>query len=270
MSDPKGLPRVSHSWKTAYNWCPRQFKYIYIDKAKPDRPKVITASVGTGVHKIVNRMYLANNFSLSWMLEQWPIVYYEQLKKDGITFKNPEREKYWLDKGNELLIRFHKVAEKEGFLVPAIRTEWRFRLTLVDMVLIGIVDLIIKVDGKVGIWDLKSGLTEVEDTVLSPSEQLTIYSLAARRLLLLEEQVTGFIYPQHDKIVVSPVQRGNEDYFKLLAEVREIVKKVENKEFEPTYKDCQRCLFAGRCRAEDTAKKTGISMKWFYPTVEGT
>ena len=65
------LPKISYSGKAAYDWCPRQWKYIYLDKVSPDKPVYPTTVTGTAVHSLVSQMYRDQIFTLPFLLINW-------------------------------------------------------------------------------------------------------------------------------------------------------------------------------------------------------
>src|SRR6185295_3323585 len=119
------VPKVSYSVKYLYEWCPRQYKYIKVERRKPDYPPRLTTLVGRAVHEVVNIMYVKERFDLAFALELWPIHYYAQVQREGLIFKNKTQELRWLKIGQDIIRKFYSVAQSEGFLVKPIKTEWR-------------------------------------------------------------------------------------------------------------------------------------------------
>jgi len=266
MPDGAKATSVSYSWMALYNWCPRAFRYEKVDKVIPDWPQSIAAIHGRALHRVINAMYISRDFDLAYLRKIWPSIYSDQLQRDQFFFKDNKKETEWLNKGYKVLEQFHRLAQREELLVPPLKTEWKFRLDLGDISIVGGVDLIIKNSNRIRLLDSKMGLIQLEESELSEYDQLVIYSLATRRLLKVEEDIAGLIYPQHDKIVYAPRKYIEEDYEKLLGRIHNIINKVDSKKFDPTYKSCYMCRYNRRCKAEDLATKTGVDFRWLYET----
>lgn len=255
------VPKVSYSAKSTFDWCPRQYRYIYIDKVIPDKPVYQSTVVGSGIHALVHHMYKEENFTLLFLREHWS----QHLISAIQQYKFPTTPKVvaamW-KLGRKIIDKFYYMADREGILVPPIKTEWRFKLLFDDLALSGVVDLIVQVHGQVYILDLKTGLTGLSDEAVNQNEQLTFYALAALKLLGIDTVKVGFFYPQLGTIKYST--RSRNDYDKLITDTRTMLKKIAERQFVPTYTNCNWCRFSTRCAAEDTAVKTNLDISWFY------
>lgn len=257
------LPSVSFSYKSTHDWCRRQWKYVYLDRAAPDKPVYPATVLGTGCHAAINDMYVASVFTQQYLAEKWPVHFAAAMDKYQFKVTDAKRQEM-LVTGADILKSFYTMAEREGILIPPLKTEWKFRITEGDFVLSGIIDLITVVRGEVTILDFKTGLHAFTQTEIDASDQLTFYALAAKVLLGYDQVRVGFFYPRLQSILYSQHIRTDADYEKLKTEVREILTKIQAKDFEPSYKKCNWCRFSGRCAGEDMAARTGLDSSWFY------
>lgn len=256
------MPRISFSWKHTYDWCPRQWRYVYLDRVRPDRPAHPSMIVGSAFHATVNEMYTREIFSRSFLQDIWPRHFETVAKKERYDFRSLEERERLLRSGATILDRFYELAQREGMLVKPLKTEWKFTVTLDDYRLTGIIDLILPVRGCIEILDFKTGWREVSQDELDEHDQLTCYAFAARALLGLEDVRVGFFYPRLGTIKYS--RRTAADYDALQAEIRTILERIARQEFAPTYKNCQWCRYSVRCAAEDQATRSGADPGWFY------
>ena len=254
-------PKLSYSAKSTYEWCGRQYKYLYVDKFLPDKPVYPATVIGTGIHALISRMYQEKIFSLSFLHYHWYSHLQDAIKEHKFD-ASPKQQEAMFKLGKKIIGSFYYMAKKEGFLIPPLKTEWRFKLRLDTFALSGIVDLIIVVNGVVYIIDFKTGLKDLSQEEVDANEQLTFYALAVYTLLGIDNFRVGFFYPRTGKIKYS--SRTPADYEALIASAREMLKKIEQKQFAPTYVKCNWCRYSSRCAAEDMVVKTGLSKDWFY------
>lgn len=255
-------PSVSYSWHSQYRWCPRQFRYQRIEKLPPDRPDTVYSVFGKSIHALLSRMYKEQLFSLNFLLSNWPTDFDAELVKSGFRFKTEKRKLTWVRKGEEILTKFYNYAENYHLLVPAIETEWRFRLRITTesgrtFYLVGVIDLIIRVDGKIWIIDFKTGTFHEKGA----KDQLTLYSLAFRLLRGESEDYVALFYLRDGELLEST--RTATDHKEILNQIEEDFANIDQKKFEPTYEKCHLCLYRGRCASEDLEKGFGVEPAWF-------
>lgn len=262
-AEPK-LPRVSNSSLDIWRWCPRQYRYHYVERVAPDHPKMWPSGVyGKAFHALVSDMYKFQAFDLQAMLDKWPYYFDRQVAVDKFVFKGEDTRKKWFNSGPAVLTNFYNVASEKGLLVAPIRTEWRFKLSFEDFIVIGVVDLIIRPFGvrDIEVLDFKTGV-QPKESVIDEDDQLTFYDMAAKKELGLDVRRVGLFYPRDSEIKYSV--RTDEHHQKLIADIRAMIAKIAEKDFTPTYKDCHFCPFNRRCAAEDMAARSGASLDWFY------
>jgi CRISPR/Cas system-associated exonuclease Cas4 (RecB family) len=255
------LPKVSYSAKSTYDWCPRQYKYVYLDKYPPDKPVYPATVVGTGVHALINQMYIEKVFTLPFLRENLPRHIQLAIKEHKFP-TSPTQIDAMLKMGREIVDNFYRMADREGILIPSMKTEWRFKVTLDTFAISGVVDLIILLKGRVYIIDFKTGLHDLTQEEVDANEQLTFYAFAVWKLLGIDDAKVGFFYPRLGTIRYS--ERTTRSYDQLIVDTRKMLEKVAQKQFAPTYVKCNWCRFSSRCAAEDMAAKTGLNQGWFY------
>jgi len=254
--------RISFSWKHTYDWCPRQWRYVYLDRVKPDRPAHPSMIVGSAFHAAVNEMYTREIFSRAFLQEIWPRHFESVVKKERYDFRSLEERERLLRSGAGILDRFFGLAQREGMLIKSLKTEWKFIVTLDGYRLVGVVDLILPLKGTIEILDFKTGWREVSQAELDEHDQLTFYAFAAKTLLGLEDVRVGFFYPRLGTIKYS--RRTTTDYDALQADIRTILERIARQDFAPTYRNCHWCRYSDRCAAEDLATSSGADLAWFY------
>lgn len=258
---------TSYSAKYLYEWCPRQFKYVKIDRFKPDKPKLAATVVGSALHRAIELMYLNQKFTVDYLFRVWPSVLEETCRKERFVFTQKLKKEHWLNVGYKVLKQFYGVAQVKGLLIKAVATEWKFTLVVTSKsgrkyTIRGKVDLIIQVGNEVCIIDYKSGKYQHTQKEVDEHDQFTIYSLAFRRLLGKTETKLGLFALRYDEILWTT--RTEADYERVIEEIDQDQQKIEQKKFEPTYVKCYLCQFQARCKADDSVAKTGVPFEWFY------
>lgn len=258
---------VSHSWKHLYEWCPRQFKYIKVERFKSDRPKLAATVVGSAIHRAIELMYLKEIFTIEYLFHIWPSVLEETCRKERYVFYQEAKKQFWVTVGYKILKQFYGVAHSKGLLVKAVATEWKFTLQVTSKsgrkyTIRGKVDLIIQVGDEIYVIDFKSGKYRNTQDEVDKHDQFTLYSLAFRRILGKTETKLGLFALRHEEILWTT--RTEEDYERVIEEIDEDQQKIEQKEFDPTYQKCWLCQFKARCDADDLVTKTGVPFEWFY------
>lgn len=262
--------RVSYSLKYLYDWCPRQFKYARVEKVKPDTSKPGVTVVGIAIHKVLELMYKSEQFSLGFMLEQWPLVFDKTAAREGLSEKLRQK---WIDKGEGILVRIFSMARDRGLLVKPIASEWVFKFPVTlksgqEIFITGKVDLIIRVGDDVWVLDLKTGGYKIPKKELDETDQLTIYWMAVRKILKIEDSKLGLWYPVRNAILWTTRNEQHQD--KLIDSIEKTLNEIEEKKFEPTYQRCYLCQFTNRCQAEDMQAKTGVNLEWFTGGMQWT
>ncbi len=257
---------TSYSAKFLYEWCGRQFKYIKVDRFKPDKPKLAATVVGSALHRAIELMYLNQKFTVDYLFSIWPSVLEETCHKEKFVFTQKLKREHWLNVGYKILKQFYAVAEDKGLLIKAVANEWKFTLVVTSKsgrkyTIRGKVDLIIQVGNEVYVIDYKSGKYRNTQEDVDASDQFTLYSLAFRRLLGKTETKLGLFALRHDEIVWTT--RTEADYERVIEEIDQDQQKIEQKKFEPSYKKCYLCQYQPRCKAEDLSIKTGVPLEWF-------
>jgi|GEM_PF-5116724 len=263
--------RFSYSDLFLYKWCPRNYKYTRVAKYQPEYPKNISTIVGRASHRVIEAMYLSEDFSCDFLLTNWPSIYQEELALEKYKFATPELAKRWDRIGCNILRKFHEMAKVEGILIRPVGVEWKFKLPVEavsgrQFLIVGVVDLIVRPfsrGGDLRIIDTKTGSYQVTDQELKTNDQLTIYSLAVRQIMKEVETRVGFFYPRYGSVRWST--RSDIDHRQIIEVIDQTWQSIEQKKFDPTYNKCNMCSHRKRCAAEDWAKETGLPLGWAFP-----
>jgi predicted RecB family nuclease len=241
--------------------------YRYVEKFQPDVEPHLYTILGQATHAALHQMYLDDTYTLDHLLNLWPKAYEKEILESKIVGLHESVKRRWFNVGVSALTKFHEVALAESMLVKPVQTEWPFECVVSaksgqQYKIIGFVDLIIRVGDDVLILDFKSGSYQVTKAELKSNEQLTIYSMAVRKVLGLTEKRVGLFYLRTGKILWDT--RTESDYEKVIEDIDATWKKIAAKEFEPSYQTCRLCNFQGRCAADDWEKRTGVSKNWVF------
>lgn len=261
------IPKVSYSAKNQYDNCPRQYRYDRVEKVRPDFPTHISAIVGRAIHETASLMYKAENFTLAFLMETWPVQFNRHLEKAGYRFKSEKTRTKYLNTGAEILTKFYNSAKERGLLIRPVKTEWRGEVIVTaksgrQYRVAFVIDLIIQTPEGLVILDFKSGSHRLTQIELDKDDQLTIYSMGMRIVLKLLEAKVGLFYIRYGTIMWST--RTEQDFERVIESVDEDWQKIQAKEFGPTYKNCHLCPFSRRCGAEDIQARSGVDMGWLY------
>ena len=160
------------------------------------------------------------------------------------------------------------MAKEKKMLIEPISVEWKFSIDVKSKLgrrfkIRGKIDLILRMGDEIWVLDLKTGSYVPTAKELDEHDQLTVYSLAVKRVLGIEDAKFGLWYPTKNKIYWTR-RRTDRDYDILVNEIERDQFAIEREEFEPTYNLCQMCQFRDRCKGEDAVKKTNVQQEWFY------
>jgi hypothetical protein len=230
----------------------------YIKRIKPKNPVRYPLVTGVAFHDLVDEMYKTLNFDISFLVQNWKQYFIRHLEKEAAGFSSTKGHEKQLMYGYGLVKKFHKFAKINGYLIPAIKSEWAYDFKFGISKLVGKVDLIIQRVGKpfVEIIDFKTGFTVASDEVVKDSVQLTTYDWAVKKELKLKNVKVGLLYPRHNKVIYA--ERTPEDHKKMLIGFNDLYKSIINKDFKPNLSNCHQCEFKDLC---DFHKKNNSKIK---------
>ncbi len=160
---------LSHSKVNRYDFCPRAFRYYYIEGWKP-KVKKPALLFGEAVDRAISDFFKIGNdpvtvFETAWRgLKESPVEWGKRNSWEGL-----------LDTGKKLLERF--VAEEVLRFTEVVPENVQRRLTadLDGLSVVGYPDLYGKVDGRITLVDFKTAQSSYDPDEVQLNEQLTAY-----------------------------------------------------------------------------------------------
>lgn len=239
------IRKISASSYSTYQSCPRLYKFRYIDKLPPEE-KNEAAILGIALHAVITDMYRFLKFDRQWLISNWKRYFLKTAAEEKIKFASEKNKKYWLSQGYPILNVFFKVAQQKKLLRKPIAAERGFRVKYKDFYLTGRIDLVIQSGENIFIIDFKSSRSEKTKDELKKDHQLTFYSWGFRKSMNMKERKVALFYLRSGNIVSS--ERCRDDYIKLARKLIRVMKKIDNKEFEPPKNlDCRYCDHKKKC-----------------------
>jgi RecB family exonuclease len=255
---PEGKLKLSATAIEDYRSCPLKFKFNHFLKV-PTGPQA-PLTFGSIMHRSVRHYFELRRKSLPGF-EDLEAFYLRAWKDVG--FEDAYQEQAYKKAGIEQLRQFVETQTNCATLSDPIRMEEHFQLDLGDVVLEGRIDQVNLLGplGPPGSGGWNSGKRDVElvdyktgkprsQRDADESLQLSIYALAARRVLNLDPARLTF-YNLTNNQPVSTV-RTPRDLEQALEEVRKVAENVRRLLFSPTPGFvCKRCDFVLVCPAHE-------------------
>ncbi len=217
------LSRISYSQLESFSQCPLKYKYHYV-LGLPTPPSHVL-NFGQSIHRTLRDFHRFELLGKQASLEELWQIYQHQWIGDG--YDSVEHRDLRYAQGKEILSRYFKDSPK--LLGTPLFLEKKFSLRLGDVVLVGSIDRIDKIEGKkVALVDYKTGSAK-EQKQVDKDDQLTIYALAAQEVLGLEPQ-NLFLYFMESGEVISTT-RTEHDLQKKKKEVISQIEEIKNSEF---------------------------------------
>lgn len=239
--------RLSYSAWDTYQTCGYKYYLKFIKHIKPPVPIRYPLVTGLAFHELVNAMYKERKFDRSFLTKNWKVYFLNELEKEGSMFSSTEDSEKYLKYGYGLISKFYKFAEKEGYLVEPIETEWAFKIPNNGTEIVGKVDLIIErknADFK-EVLDFKTGWKLPSVDYVDISHQLTIYDWAVKLLLGLTNLKVSLFYPRQATVLYG--SRTEDQHKEMLKGLNEFASKVQAQIFDPNFTHCLKCEFKDYC-----------------------
>lgn len=229
---------LSHSSMSLYEDCPAKYKFKYIDKI-PETPKSFF-SFGKSIHQTLEHFY---NNNTAPTLEDTLQFYKDNWISEG--YKTDQEAVSEFEKGRMIVIEFYNKHAKT-FRKP-LYAEYMFNLKINGIPVIGVIDRVDSINGKITICDYKTG-NSIKENRIKDDPQLMLYQIVAKESLGLDVDRV-MIY--HVNSLTPHISNAYSD--KQIEELKNkivgIAKNIESGNFEakPEKNKCKWCDFNGIC-----------------------
>lgn len=248
----KTLFRLSYSKMSSYKFCPRAYKFLYVDRVPP-QPKSFF-SIGIAVHNSLEEFYQYDGYlkepSLKWLLKL--------LKKHWVSagYTSQEEEKKFYVEAESMLKTYYEHWIK-GKFKKAFMCEPYFELPVgTDFITIGFIDRVEQLpDGTYEVIDYKTEPKIRTQQEVDEDLQLTIYYWACIKNFGIIPSKVSLDFLRHNKRISTT--RTRKDIDNLIKYIEELGTKMKNeKEFLPKLnKYCMVCDHLVGCPLEQEARQ---------------
>lgn len=239
---------LSYSKINDYKTCPKKYELIHIKKLLPEEKENIHSAFGSAIHYAIEQtlnkdldLDLANIFfkkKFNELFENIPLEKRQIIFKQEWYFKAEQMLSYFFDKYYDLIK--NKNLETEKYFSYEIEK---------DIFIKGLIDLILKYDDKIELWDWKTGkkLTKKDNL------QLRIYALCYYKLFNMIPNNLKYIFlkanTKNETEVNLEVLNDTEKELKEI--INDIKEKTKNNNFERILnKGCFFCPIKKICENE--------------------
>jgi len=240
---------------SAFESCPLQYKYAYIDRIKMEAEDTVETFLGSRVHEALEKLYQDKQYekvmSLEELLDYFNQIWKEKWKESVIIVKDDYTPENYRKIGERQITDYYKrhVPFDEGrilgletkrFLPLDEKGKYLFHIRIDRLMYMG--------DGLYEVHDYKTGSFLVDQEILDKDKQLAMYSL------WVKEQFKDFKkarlvwhFLNFDKEMDS--FRTDEELEELRQDILEEIKQIEAaQEFPPKVSEfCSWCLYRQIC-----------------------
>ena len=240
--------RLSFSQLENFNNCPYQWYVQY--KLKMWSPKNIFMLFGIAMHQLLEQVYKDEIFEAEVYTERWKRVFRKEYLSGRYSSFDKGALNWQLSRGYPMIDNFFKVAKKKNLLKPAIETEKKLIGVFGKYIVVGILDLIHILDGKLTVMDYKTGKNEYDSHKL----QLTLYKELAniKRKKDKIEQCAVWYLPSNKIKIIKPVRKETALYIKNT--IKDMERMIKEDKFEKRKtKYCKDCIanIKGKCKRNE-------------------
>ena len=232
--------KVSFSEIATFMRCPYEYKNIFIDRARNNRRCGAKLSLGISLHASLRDFYRIS-FPEDRSLDNLLL----SLKRNWSSkdFINPDEEQMWLNRAKDILSNFY--SQNDHRRTPCY-VEQRFVTKLDDLVFVGVIDRIDKVENTYELIDYK--LEDYQEKEIEDL-QMTFYYIGCKYGLGIDiETFTFYILEENRKkhVVLTPAQIE-----KNIRRIKSCISEIDGAEiFAPKINIlCENCGLKASCPA---------------------
>lgn len=254
MAKPK-IPFISFSQINRYLTCPESYRLYYIERLRLRVPKA-NLVFGSLIHLTLAHLFNKKAEPVKFFTEVWG-----GLKDIELTYGKKDSWEKLRDCGEGLLAKFVRDELPRIRNVRAVEKRFELNISNLDLPLVGVIDLVAKVDDQDKIVDFKTADKSYGPADIELSEQLTGYGLAEPETPDLALCV--LVKTAEPKIEWHPTKRGPERLSKFLAKAAYATREIRAGEFYTrSGVHCNWCDFLPIClgdkgKTDETLVKVG-------------
>lgn len=250
------MERFSHSKISAFEQCPKKYKFKYIDKIKPKIEKSIEAHLGGCVHYALEWLYVKVIEGKVPSLDEIIVVYSEnwgeKFKEDYVIVDKRFTAKDYFNKGVEFIVNYYLQHQPFNDGTIELEKEIIVRIGEEGYELRGFIDrLSYNVEkGEYEVHDYKTAGYLPSKEKIDNDRQLALYSIAIKELFGHDKEVRLiWHFLAHSKKI--EIKKTKEQLEALKKEIVEAIKRIHAEKEFPTQvsKLCDWCEFKDICPA---------------------
>ena len=249
----------SHSRLSAFEQCPKKFKYKYLDKLKPEIEKTIETHLGSAVHKTLEWIYsnikeINQDLKIDDIIVKYTEEWQKEFSENILIVKKQFTARDYFNKGVHFLIDYY--SKHYPFKDGTIECEKRILIELdgEKYKIQGFIDrLVYNLEtGEYEIHDYKTGNLFPKQEQFDKERQLALYSIAIKEIYGKDKEVIlVWHFLAHNKIIKS--KRTNSQLENLKKETIKLIEKVESTKEFPRNRSvlCNWCEYKNICFKEE-------------------
>lgn len=166
------LPFLSHTRIHRYLQCPEQYRLYYVERLRLRRQPA-SLVFGKLIHEVLADLFRGEGDPIAVFEKTW-----DALRDMDLTYGARESFAKLRSAGRGLIELFAATERKRIAGIQAVERPFTLAITTLPVPVIGVIDLIAKVDGKPTVVDFKTAASAYEPHEAVLSDQLTAYYLA--------------------------------------------------------------------------------------------
>jgi CRISPR/Cas system-associated exonuclease Cas4 (RecB family) len=193
---------LSHSKVNRYDFCPRAYRYYYVEGWKP-KVKKPALLFGEAVDGALSAFFKIGNdpvkiFEAAWLA----------LKESPVKWGRRNRWEGFFDIGKKILVRFVSEEALRFTEVAPQYVQRRLTANLDGFTVVGYPDLYSRVDGRFTLVDFKTAQSSYNPDEVQLSEQLTAYWWLLLANGLPVERVAFCVYQEKLRLMTADIGQG--------------------------------------------------------------
>jgi CRISPR/Cas system-associated exonuclease Cas4 (RecB family) len=260
LSELRKTPHISHSAISTYMNCPMLFAFRYHFKIKPETGDSIPLIFGSSIHAAAAQMFIAKQNGDCMPLEEVKEAFKSEWNlackaANKLTFNDNEEAGKLEKQGMDLMECLYCNFEDEE--IVAVEKPFQVMIPGISKVFIGAFDLVLKINGKIVIVDLKTSKMRWSKKKADQSLQATAYAYAWYKHTGVIPEVRFAVLVKNKKPVYETHSTFRDEqsfkrYIKLL-------QAIQHATAESIWYPNDQSFFCGSCAYKNACKQWGCS-----------